>query len=75
MDVAVGSNPPRKTANAAAASSMAGGGGTRPGCGVATGGGRAVISSQGGRTLQMKEEKVRDSSSGVSKGEREKKGI
>lgn len=76
MDVAAGSKPPWKTANAAAASRMAGGGGTRPGCGVMTGDGRASISSQGAgwapereeQQPAMKEKKVRSSSSEVTEG-------
>lgn len=47
MDVAAGSKPPWKTANAATASRMAGGGGTRPGRRVMTGAGRAAASTQG----------------------------
>lgn len=55
MDVAAGSKPPRKTANAAAASRMAGGGGTTPGCGVMTGAGRAATASQGAARESGKE--------------------
>lgn len=69
MDVAAGSKPPWKTANAAAASRMAGGVGTRPGCGVMAGAGRAAISSQGGGRVGAREE-GKDPANGGEEGER-----
>lgn len=56
MDVAAGSKPPWKTANAATASRMTGGGGTRPGRRGMTGAERSANSSQGAVWVPEREE-------------------